>query len=381
MGEPMTATTAGGGFFPSLDALEVVLWPTLVLAVFVCTAIAGDLVVALAARWRMLHRPARQTGHALPTARGGGIVVAAATTCATLLLAWRWPTDRPAILMGVLVPSLVFAITGLLADSRQLPALARLAVEVVVAAWITATLGPIAMIALPGAPPLQLGSLAWPVTMLWILVVIESLAALDHVDGMVALTGVIGGTVALVSGWMIGSSVMVLLAAFVAAASGGLLVFNWDPSRIVMGRSGSGFVGTMLAAIPLAFRPTDVRSSLLVPMVLCLWPLIVDLLVSMPFRIGGRAAGSGERAPLLIDRLTRAGATHAQAVLLCGTLAAAGGLAGVWACGEPTSAVSAFLPPLAAMIAPATVVGAVLWLRARPPAVEAGANEPASTLP
>lgn len=381
MGEPTTATTAGGGFFPSLDALEVVLWPTLVLAVFVCTAIAGDLVVALAARWRMLHRPERQTGHALPTARGGGIVVAAATTCATLLLAWRWPTDRPAILMGVLVPSLIVAITGLLADSRRLPTLARLAVEVAVAAWITATLGPIAMITLPGAPPLPLGNLAWPVTMLWILVVIESLAALDHVDGMVACAGVIGGTVALVGGWMIGSSVMVLLAAFVAAAAGGLLVFNWDPSRIVMGRSGSGFVGTLLAAIPLAFQPADARSSLLVPMVLCLWPLIVDLLVSMPFRIGGRAAASGERAPLLIDRLTRAGARHAQAVLFFGTLAAAGGLAGVWAYGKPTSAVSVFLPPLAALIAPALVAGAVLWLRARPRTVEVGADEPASTLP
>jgi hypothetical protein len=84
---------------------------------------------------------------------------------------------------------------------------------------------------------------------------------------------------------------------------------------------------------------------------------------------------------LLIDRLTRAGATHAQAVLLYGTLAAACGLAGVWACGEPTSAVSVFLPPLAIMIAPALVAGAVLWLRARPPAVEAGADEPAATLP
>jgi hypothetical protein len=137
----------------------------------------------------------------------------------------------------------------------------------------------------------------------------------------------------------------------------------------------------MLAAIPLAFQPADARSSLLVPMVLCLWPLIVDLLVSIPFRIGGRAASSGERALLLIDRLTRAGATHAQAVLLYGTLAAACGLAGVWACGEPTSAVSVFLPPLAIMIAPAMVAGAVLWLRARPPAVEAGADEPAATLP
>jgi hypothetical protein len=43
--------------------------------------------------------------------------------------------------------------------------------------------------------------------------------------------------------------------------------------------------------------------------------------------------------------------------------------------------VSVFLPPLAIMIAPALVAGAVLWLRARPPAVEAGADEPAATLP
>lgn len=218
-------------------------------------------------------------------------------------------------------------------------------------------------------------------TMLWIVLVVEALAAIDHLDGMVALTGVIGGIVALVTGWMIGSSVMVLLAAFVAAAAGGLLVFNWDPSRIVMGRFGSGFVGTMLAAIPLAFQPPASRSSLLVPMVLCLWPLMCDLLISIPFRFAGRDATSEDRAPLLIDRLTRGGATHAQAVLLCGTLAAAGGLAGVWACGEPTSAVSPFLLPLAALFAPALVAGAVLRLRTRPPAVETGADEPASTTP
>lgn len=375
MGEPMTAATAGRGLFPSLDALEVVLWPTLAVAVFVFTAIAADLVVALAARWRMLHRPLRRSGHSLPSARGGGLVVICATSLATLLLAWRWPTDRPAILTGVLVPALAIAAIGRLADARPLPTYLRLALQAVVAAWITAILGPLDGVAWPGGAALRLGAMAWPVTVLWIVVSIEALAAVEDVDGLAALAAVIGGTVALATAWVSGSSVIVLLAAFVSAAAGGLLVFNWDPSRIGIGRAGSGFLGAMLAALPLALRPADERSAFVVPIALGLWPLIGDLLVSMPRRLGGPDAARGEVPGLLVERLTAAGVSHARTALVYGTLAAAGGFGGVWALGRPGAMEGRPLLPLGAVLASAVAAVVILQLRPLPSTVAVQSDE------
>jgi UDP-GlcNAc:undecaprenyl-phosphate GlcNAc-1-phosphate transferase len=314
--------------FPTLDSIEPVLWPATALAVFVATAVAVDLLVLIAARWRLVDLPNRRSAHALPTARGGGLAIVLTTTLASIGLIFRWPPATLPILLGLLVPCLAIAWVGVLDDVRPLPAVGRLVLQIAVAIGITAMLGPLEAIAVPGLPRLEFGPAAWPFTVVWIVGMTNAFNFLDGSDGMAGLAAVVGGVGIAVLGWYTRMHLPMMLAAFVAAAAGGFLVFNWHPARIFMGDVGSGFLGTFLAAIPLLF-PEPVEEQVFVPAVLALWPAIFDPFVSVLRRIWNGANPLQPHREFFFHRLIRSGVGHATTALLYGGLAAAGAAVGL----------------------------------------------------
>lgn len=314
--------------FPSFDSIEAVLWPAAALTVFVVTAVLVDLMIILAARWRLVDLPNRRSAHALPTARGGGVAIVATTALASIMVALRWPPAAFAILAGVILPCIVIAIMGIIDDIQPLAASLRLGIQVAVAAAITAALGPLTSIAIPGLPPLELGWAGWPLTVFWIVGMTNAFNFMDGSDGMTALGAVVGGLVMAVIGWQLRMHLPLLLAAFAAAAAGGFLVFNWQPARVFMGDVGSGFLGAYLAAVPLAF-PEPQRSLAFIPLVLALWPFIFDPFVSVLRRVYHGKSPFEPHREFLFHRLIRSGVTHGRAAILYAVLALVGGVVGV----------------------------------------------------
>ena len=314
--------------FPSFDSIEAVLWPAAALAVFVMTAVLVDLMVILAARWRLVDLPNRRSAHALPTARGGGLAIVLTTALASIMVALRWPPAAFAILGGVIVPCLVIAVVGIIDDVQPLKASLRLFIQIGVAAAITAALGPLSTIAIPGLPVLELGWAGWPLTVVWIVGMTNAFNFMDGSDGMAALGAVVAGSVMAVIGWQLKIHLPLLLAAFAAAAAGGFLVFNWQPARVFMGDVGSAFLGTYLAAVPLAF-PEPQRSLVFIPMVVTLWPYIFDPFVSVLRRVYHKKNPFEPHREFLFHRLIRSGIGHGFAASLYAMLALAGGLVGV----------------------------------------------------
>ena len=332
--------------FPSFDSIEAVLWPAAALAVFVITAVLVDLMVILAARWRLVDLPNRRSAHALPTARGGGLAIVVTTAIASLTVALRWPPAAFSILVGVMIPCLVIAVVGIIDDMQPLRASLRLFIQIGVAAAITAALGPLSTIVIPGLPTLQLGWVGWPLTVLWIVGMTNAFNFMDGSDGMAALGAVVAGSAMAVIGWQLQIHLPLLLAAFAAAAAGGFLVFNWQPARVFMGDVGSAFLGTYLAAVPLAF-PEPQRSLVFIPMVLALWPYIFDPLVSVLRRIYHRKNPFEPHREFLFHRLIRSGIPHGRAAILYALLAASGGLIGLLMLGELLPAAVRACGPLA----------------------------------
>ena len=326
MHSPVIATAKP--LFPSFDALETVLWPGVAIAVFVVTAVLVDLMIVLAARWRLVDLPNRRSAHALPTARGGGVAIVAMTTLAAIAVVLRWPPDAVAVVCGACLPCLAIAGVGIVDDMRPLDAKLRLAIQIAVAVTMTAVLRPISTIEIPGLPAVELGWAGWPITILWIVGMTNAFNFMDGSDGMAATAAVVGGVGLAGLGLLTGSNMPLLLAAFVAAAAGGFLVFNWQPARVFMGDVGSAFLGTFLAAIPLLF-PESRRPLVLVPAVLCLWPAIFDPFVTVIRRI---AAGANPLVPhreFFFHRLVRSGVSHGVVAAIYGALAAAGAAAGL----------------------------------------------------
>ncbi len=271
--------------FPSFDSLEVVLWPGLAVIVFVATAIIVDVMIILAARFRLVDLPNKRSAHALPTARGGGAAIVVAATIASLVVAYRWPGFATRIGFGLIMPSLVIAVVGIIDDIRPLRPLLRLGIQIGVAICMTAVLGPVSAIALPGLPELNLGSLAWPLTIVWIVGMINAYNFMDGADGMAGLGAVVAGDV------------------------------------------GSGFLGAIFAGIPLLVRDAALPTVFL-PMAMALWPYIYDPFLSVLRRLWNRENPLEPHREFLFHRLVRSGVSHSRVSLIYGAMSLLGGLLG-----------------------------------------------------
>lgn len=344
---PKGAAVSDQPMFPSLDSIEAALWPGVVLLVFVVTAVLVDLMIILATRFRMVDLPNRRSAHALPTARGGGVAIVLMVCLAALATAARWPELGTRVLLGIVGPSLAIAAAGFVDDMRPLRPSLRLLIQIGVALVMTATLRPLPGVALPGGFGVDFGILAWPITALWIVGMINAYNFMDGSDGMAALGAVVVGGCMAAIGFESRSLAAMLLAAFAAAAAGGFLVFNWQPARVFMGDVGSGFLGVWFAGIPLLF--VEPRAEWFVPLTLALWPYVYDPLLSVLRRVWNRQNPLQPHREFLFHRLVRTGVSHAQAAMLYALLAALGGLVGCFMID------SAFLPHIRAW-GPAVVV-------------------------
>lgn len=360
----MNMPAASPALFPPLHDLEPIVWPGLVMALFVLSAVIVDLVIIMATRYRLVDLPNQRSAHALPTPRGGGVAIVITMVVATIGVAFRWPGIALPLMLGGLIPALVIAWIGVLDDMQPLRASLRLFIHIGVALAITAVLGPIQSVAIPGVSEIALGWAAWPVTVIWIVGLTNAFNFMDGSDGMAALGAVMVGLAITAISLAVWVPPLMVLGAFVAAAAGGFLVFNWQPARVFMGDVGSAFLGTFFAALPLLFPP-HLRSVVLVPIVLALWPYIYDPFVSVLRRIWNRHNPLEPHREFLFHRLVRSGVPHATVALLYGFLSLLGGLSGMAMVTEILPPAVSFWAPLGVAVSAAVLTIGIEWRCAR----------------
>ena len=313
--------------FPPLDSIEQILWPGVALAAFVASAILVDVMILLATRWHILDLPSRRSAHSLPTARAGGVPMVLVGSLACLAICYRWPETTVPVILGVLLPSVAIALVGFVDDIRPLRATLRLGVQIGVALVMVAVLGPIGSVRLPGLGDIDFGQAAWPLSIVWVVGMINAWNFMDGSDGMAATGAVVVAVFFASAGFLVSSPVLLLGASFVGAAAAGFLVFNWPPARVFMGDVGSAWLGAMLAGlalVPGAERGPEVFGALLMAM----WPYVFDPLLTVVRRV---VTGNNPLVPhreFLFHRLVRAGWSHLSVASLYAALAAVGGLAG-----------------------------------------------------
>jgi UDP-N-acetylmuramyl pentapeptide phosphotransferase/UDP-N-acetylglucosamine-1-phosphate transferase len=323
----MNVSPATTQMFPSFDSLESAIWPGFSIAVFIASAAIVDVVVILAARWRLVDLPNLRSAHALPTARGGGIAIVTTMALATIAVAIRWPS-MALPLLGTLLPAVAIGVVGAIDDIRPLRAIVRLAVQVAAAIVITTAVGPIQSVSLPLLGTINLGIAGWPITVVWIVGLTNAFNFMDGIDGMCGGQAWVAGMVLAIMGSALWVPPLMVLGTCIAGAVGGFLVFNWHPARVFMGDVGSAFLGTFFAAMPLLF-PERLRPLALVPFVMAVWPSIFDAGVSVVRRLWNGHNPMLPHREFFFHRLVRSGIAHDRVSLLYALLAAIGGAAGV----------------------------------------------------
>jgi UDP-N-acetylmuramyl pentapeptide phosphotransferase/UDP-N-acetylglucosamine-1-phosphate transferase len=196
-------------------------------------------------RAAVLDRPNERSSHLAPTPRGGGIAVVVA-----ILFAWLALTLAGAYTMWlgvVMLGGALLAAVSWIDDLRGLPPAVRLLAQFVAVGAGMVVLAPLGSVfpLLQSWPPSLLDRIAAALLWVWFINLFNFMDGIDGIAGGEAAAIAIG--LAIFAGfgvsqdWSYGP-----LAAVVAAAALGFLVWNWAPARIFLGDVGSVPLGYLL---------------------------------------------------------------------------------------------------------------------------------------
>lgn len=239
-----------------------------VLPAFIITFAMTAWVRRKAPGWGLIDHPAARKVHVTPTPLGGGLAIwtgvtipllVAVLTAAGLQLLDQipaWLPDELVVhaagavyrsqqLLVILGAATLLSVMGLLDDFRNLPWKPRLAVQMATAVAVVAS-GVQATVFVP-AP--WIGQC---ITVVWILVLVNSFNFLDNMDGLtsgIALIASLLFAIIMLVGtseprWLVGGVLLVLCGALSA-----FLCFNRPPASIFMGDSGSYLIGLLIACM------------------------------------------------------------------------------------------------------------------------------------
>ena len=228
----------------------------------------------------LLDVPEARKQHRVPLPRLGGVAIAAAfylgigaALVVARLLGRKLGVDLgtlPAVLVGV---ALIAGI-GLLDDLQGMRARAKLAAQVAIA-MVVYGLG-LSIDHLDGPwGRLELGVWSLPVTVAWLVGVINALNLIDGLDGLAAGIAFIATCAfAVISLTLRGGDPLLPVLAAAAGAVLGFLRFNLPPATIIMGDTGSMLLGFLLAAVAIGLTQTHPTGAApWIPLVVLALPL------------------------------------------------------------------------------------------------------------
>lgn len=309
-------------------------------AALVVGLIVTPLVRGYAHHRGLLDEPGGRKVHQVPIPRLGGVAMAIAIGVAiggaTLAnpdlgstLGLR-PNRAPAILAGVGL----LLVVGIVDDVRGMRALVKLGFQVaaaVLAWWLG--LG-IERLYFPWGI-VELGPLALPVTVAWIVGVINAINLIDGLDGLAAgvVLTVLGAFGLLAAGDGVDPTLFIVAATMGAAI--GFLAYNLHPASIIMGDTGSMVLGFIVAAVAISLMQDGVHPqppwvpiiALGVPIIDTIWAVVRRTARGAPFFEADRGhihhqllrIGFSQRDAML--SLTAASAGLAIIAVLLGRLA------------------------------------------------------------
>lgn len=292
------------------------------IAVLVVTALT-PLASLIAFRVGAVAHPGGRHVHvrAIPRLGGVGICIAFMVPLFGIwlfepALAQRF-TELPYKWAGLVGGAVVMCVVGVVDDTRGIRALHKLYAQIAVAVVAYASGFTIHMMHLPIVGEVSMGVFALPVTVLWIVGVINAVNLIDGLDGLAAGVVFFAAATNFVVAYVTDNAAVALLSGATAGAVLGFLFYNFNPARIFMGDSGSYFLGYILAVTSLigASQKASTAVSLLVPVVALGVP-IFDTLFAMVRRIIERRPMFSSDRGHIHHRLLDMGVTHRRAVLI-----------------------------------------------------------------
>ncbi len=156
-------------------------------------------------------------------------------------------------LKGMLMGAVIIVVLGIFDDIYALGAKFKFCVQIVAALVAVFSGNRIELISNPNIfssnPYWELGILAIPVTVIWIVAVTNSVNLIDGLDGLACGVSTISSMCMLVIAMAVSDGEVAFLMAALAGACIGFIPYNLNPAKIFMGDTGSTFLGYVLAVV------------------------------------------------------------------------------------------------------------------------------------
>ncbi len=284
-------------------------------------AVGGTpLIRQLAMRLGVLDQPSARKIHAQPVPLLGGAAIYVAFILALLFLGDRRYINE---VVGIFVGASLVSLLGVVDDRWGMGAYAKLAGQLVAAG----------ILIFSGVQVNMFGNwLDIAITLFWVVGITNAFNLLDNMDGLSGGIAMIAATFFTLLAAMSDQYLVGALAAALAGACAGFLIYNWNPAHIFMGDTGSLFLGFLLAAvaIKLRFPSNSVTVTWMIPVLVLAVPILDTSLVFFSRLRRGKNPLTTAGKDHLSHRLAHMTGSRREAVLICYLIGGATGLAAVF---------------------------------------------------
>lgn len=186
--------------------------------------------------------------HSRPVPRMGGLAIFLGFLVSVILFV---PLDRQ--VRGMMLGAVIIVVLGIFDDIYDLKALFKFGVQIIAALIAVLSGSEIRILSNPNVfsqnPYWDLGWLAIPISVIWIVAITNAVNLIDGLDGLACGVSSISSMTLLVIALVVGEEQTPILVAALVGGCLGFLPYNLNPAQIFMGDTGSTFLGFALGVI------------------------------------------------------------------------------------------------------------------------------------
>ena len=308
------------------------LWVRILLAIAIAFAIsfaATPVVKSFATKMGAIDVPdGKRRVHDHPIPRMGGLAIFLGFLLSVVLFA-----DITRQVRGVLLGAVLIVACGAIDDVVNLRAWIKLLVQIAAAVIAVAHGVVIEFFSNPNIfSPYELLNLGWlaiPVTVLWIVGITNSVNLIDGLDGLAVGVSTIASTTMFVVALLVSEGNVALLLAALMGACIGFMPYNLNPAKIFMGDTGALLLGYVLSTVSVVgMFKTYALVTFVVPVLALFLPLFDTVCAFFRRLLRGQSPMHPDRGHLH-HRLIDMGLSQKQAVAILYSLSAILGLCAV----------------------------------------------------
>jgi UDP-GlcNAc:undecaprenyl-phosphate GlcNAc-1-phosphate transferase len=202
--------------------------------------------------------------------------------------------------IGIIGGWLLVAVIGAIDDLVRIRAKNKFFVQILAAVVAFGSGLKLDVVDFPYLGELRLGAVALPVTIIWIVTVINAFNLIDGLDGLAAGVTINAAIVGVLAAYCYNSPVAAFVLAAIIGSVGGFCIFNWYPAKVYMGDSGAYSLGFLLAVCALMspIQKVSTSVSIIVPCLAIGLPLFDAITTVFRRILKGRGIFSPDREHL-----------------------------------------------------------------------------------